>query len=124
MATERGVLCCSTIVFTPKRCWPERSVEAMNTTVGHLIERAGFHSRLDVPIVLSNDLPAPCSAAVRHPFDGKLDGLCGSYQDCKLLGARQARVQQIAAEQHIVLRAYIGCFFDVNPFRSSRTLFA
>src|SRR5260221_1351366 len=50
---------------------------------------------------------------VGYPFDGEPDSFGGSYQDCQLLGARQARVQHIAAEQQVVLHDYRGCFFDV-----------
>ena len=99
--------------------------------VGHAIERTGFRRKWPsstAHMLFRERFQTICqrrvALPVRHPFDGKPDSFGGSYQDCQLLGARQARVQQIAAEQQVVLHAYRGCFFDVNPFRSSRTLFA
>ncbi len=82
----------------------------MATTIGHSIERAGFRRRrpLSTAHVLSREcFQAICqrrvALPVRHSFDGEPDGPRWPHQDCELLGARQARVEQIPAEQQVVL---------------------
>jgi hypothetical protein len=87
----------------------------MATMVGHAIERARFRRgwpSSTARVLFRERFQTICqrrvALSVRHPFDGQPDSFGGSYQDCQLLGACQARVHLIAAEQQIVLHVYVG----------------
>src|SRR5713226_8446947 len=94
-----------------KYCWSERSVRTMApAVVGRSIDRTGFRRRW--PSSTAHVLSRECfqticqrrvALPVGHPFDGKPDSFCGSYQDRKLLGTGESSIQQISTEQDIVL---------------------